>query len=246
MTRIASLFVLVFLAGPVAAQSITIPTTVQVDAPGLIVIRATAIDADDARFYPLSPGIQTFPPDVIPPNPKVFLGLALAPGTYKIGVVPAKDVGGKAKIGDAQVCVVTVGTPTPPTPPVPPAPPTPPAALVQAIQTAYTLDKATDASAATNLANLAKVYAYLASSAGIGNVTTVNDWSQAVKAGQDYATSLGVLTTTLPNVQAAVGAAFVTAVPSAASGSGPISAADRAVATAFFSQAAQACGQVMK
>lgn len=236
MTRFLwCLFGFFLAAGVARSQSITIPATVQVDAPGLIVIRATASDLEDARWYPLSPGIQTFPPDVIPPNPKVFLGLALTPGVYKIGVVPAKDVNGKAKIGDAQICTVTVGTP----PPGPGPGPGPSPALDLSAAWAQETDPAKLGQAVL----LAQLYTYMASSAGLGNVTTVTDWSQASKLLQSQGKSLGI-NRKLPVVQAAVAKAFVAAVPAATSGSGPISAADRSAATTFFGVAAQAVGSL--
>lgn len=120
------------LALPVlaAAQSITVPAAVTVEEPGLVVIRATALDADDVRWYSIGPGMQTFPPDVVKPVPGVYLGFALRPGVYKVGVIVAKDVGGKAVLGQPQVVVVTVkGDPIPPGPdpkpdpkPIPPLP----------------------------------------------------------------------------------------------------------------------------
>ncbi len=106
--------------------SITVPSTVQVDVPGLIVVRATALDADDTRWWVYGSGIQTFPPDVVAPKPGVFLGLALQPGVYKVGVICAKAIGGKAVLSIPSDVVITVGTPTPPIPPTPPTPPTPP------------------------------------------------------------------------------------------------------------------------
>ncbi len=124
---------LALLAAPASAgaQSITVPATVTVEEPGLVVIRATAIDADDVRWYSIGPGMQTFPPDVVAPKPGVYLGFAMRPGIYKVGVIVAKDVGGKAVLGQPQVVVVTVkGDPVPPGPdpkpdPKPPVPPSP-------------------------------------------------------------------------------------------------------------------------
>ena len=105
-----------FLPGRLAAQSITLPDKVQIDTPGLVVIRATNLDADDVRWFATN-GLQTFPPDVLKPQPGVFCGFALQPGTYKIGALAAKAVGGKAVMSLPSYCTVTVGTPAPgPTP----------------------------------------------------------------------------------------------------------------------------------
>lgn len=162
--------------------------------------------------------------------------------SYQIGVYGAKlSADGKSAIAtDPTYITVNVTIPGPP-----PPPPPPPSALVQAVQTAYTTDKATDPAAAMELTGLAKVYSYLASTAGIGNVTTVTDWSQVTALAEQQATANGV-SGKLIATQTAVAQAFVAAVPAAASGSGPIAAADRAAATAFFTQAAAACGQVTR
>jgi hypothetical protein len=138
MRNIAALTLLLLASAPAWCQSITVPATVKVEETGLVVIRATEIDADDVHWYALTKGIQTFPADVVQAKPGVFMGIAMKEGTYKIGVVAAKDIGGKAKIGVPQVVTVVVGsgTPTPPVP-VPPGPvppnPTPGAKAAWAI-----------------------------------------------------------------------------------------------------------------
>lgn len=151
---------LFLLATPAFSQSITVPEKVQVDTPGLIVIRATNLDADDVKWWSVGSGIQTFPPDVVVPKAGVYLGLALQPGTYKVGVVCAKVVNGKAVMSLPQYVVVTVGTPTPPIPPTPPAPTDP---LTQALQSAYNKD--VDADRAKSLAFLQLAYATMATQA---------------------------------------------------------------------------------
>lgn len=125
MKRILSLL-LILIAAPLWGQSITVPPTVNVPQPGLVVIRASTLDADDVRWW--SRDIQAFPADVVPSKPGVFLGFVIQPGVYKVGVICAKSVAGKAVISQPQEIEVTVGgtPPIPPVPPVPPVPPTPP------------------------------------------------------------------------------------------------------------------------
>lgn len=101
-----------------AAQSVTLPATVQVEQPGLVVVRATALDGDDVRWFVVGGGLQVFPPDVIAPKPGTFAGFAMKEGTYKLGALAAKCVGGKAVMSAPAYCTITVGTPTP----VPPGP----------------------------------------------------------------------------------------------------------------------------
>src|SRR4051794_18249886 len=61
---------------PLAAQSIEVPSEVKVDMPGLVVVRATKMDADDVRWYPVgSPKLQTFPSDVLAVKPGTFVGI---------------------------------------------------------------------------------------------------------------------------------------------------------------------------
>jgi hypothetical protein len=112
--------------GITSGQSITLPSSVTVPQPGLVVIKASAIDADDVRWFNLSPGLQAFPADVTKPALGTYVGLALKEGTYKLGVICAKSVANKAIISDPQEITVTVGTPAPPPPPPPPGPPVPP------------------------------------------------------------------------------------------------------------------------
>ena len=105
-------------------QSIDVPAKVEVESGPLVVIKASAFDADDLRWYPLSSGIQPLPSEAITIKPGFFLGVVPGPGTYKLGVVPAKCVNGKAVIGQAKTILVVVGG-QPPLPPVPPTPPGP-------------------------------------------------------------------------------------------------------------------------
>jgi hypothetical protein len=123
---------------PVAAQSIEVPSEVKVDMPGLVVVRATKMDADDVRWYPVgSPKLQTFPSDVLAVKPGTFVGITTQPGVYKIGVIAAKDVAGKAKMSEPVYITITVGTPVPipPTPPGPgPVPPTPTPTPIKALK----------------------------------------------------------------------------------------------------------------
>ncbi len=121
----AFLFLTLAIAAPAAAQSVKVPAAVTVDEPGLVVVRATEFDADDLHWYAVGPGLQSFPPDLVPPKLGAYMGFAMKAGVYKIGVIPAKDVNGKAKIGVPQYVVVTVGKPSPPDPPNPPDPPSP-------------------------------------------------------------------------------------------------------------------------
>lgn len=107
------------LGGTCSAQAIKLPATLQVDTPGLVIVRATELDADDVRFFAVGkPALQTFPPDVLQAKTGVFVGITTQPGTYKIGAVCAKTVNGKAVISQPVFCTITVGTPTP----VPPGP----------------------------------------------------------------------------------------------------------------------------
>lgn len=211
--------------------SVTLPATVQIDAPGLIVIRATAINADDVRYYPLSPGIQTFPPDIIAPNPSVFLGLALKEGVYIIGAVPAKDVGGKAKIGEAVRVTVTVGTPIPPPPPTDP--------LVQAVQTAYAT--CPDPAKASNIGLVAKVYAQAATLVANTQYATWADFEAAVVA---YGTSLNLPTSAVPNVAAAIKASNTAVLPNSTTPTNTLTTADRTAAAAQYNRVAAALGAV--
>lgn len=178
----AALFLFVSDEAKVAAQSISVPATVAIEQPGLVIIRATAIDADSVRWWSHSPGLQTFPPDVVNPGPGIYLGFALQPGTYTIGVIAAKDVGGKAVMSLPQRVTVMVGG-SPPAPPIPPAPVPPPSppipvdALAAQIQSAYTADPST--TKAADVHALAGIYSSLA--ATISTVSTVTDLFAAMQ-----------------------------------------------------------------
>lgn len=85
------------------------------------------MNADDVRWWTKG-GVQVFPSDILQPPLGVFAGMVMAPGTYKIGVVAAKAVDGKAVISQpAEVTIVVEGVqPLPPIPPDPKPPgPTP-------------------------------------------------------------------------------------------------------------------------
>lgn len=250
MTHALLAFALLALQPPAppAAPSITLPATITITDSGLS-IDATAVNADDV-LWQVPAGVKQWPPPKYLNLPLgSFCGIVSQQGAYTLTAIPAKAVlqadgkTWKAVFGPASTTTVTYGTPGPG--PGPGPNPGPPSALVQAIQTAYTTDKATDPNAATELPGIAKVYTYLASTAGIGNVTTVTDWSQVTALAEQQATANGV-SGKLIATQTAVAQAFVAGVPAAASGSGPIAAADRAAATAFFAQAAAACGQVTR
>lgn len=146
---VLSFLLLLALSPPAWAQSITVPATIQVDQPGLVVIRATAIDADDVRWWPAShPALQTFPPDVLVVKHGVFVALAMQPGTYKVGVVTAKTVGGKAVLSNPAYCTITVGAPGP----------GPGPDLAVTVQKAYTADA--DPQKAVYRDQLAAAYQY--------------------------------------------------------------------------------------
>jgi len=110
---------------PQLPPSITVPATITFPQPGLVFVRATALNADDVRWWTKG-GVQVFPSDILQPPLGTFAGLVMAPGTYKIGVVAAKAVDGKAVISQpAEVTIVVEGVQ--PLPPIPPGPtPVPP------------------------------------------------------------------------------------------------------------------------
>ncbi len=101
------------------AQTITLPAKLELPSAGLVIVRATAVDADDVRFWCNDANLQTFPPDIVPAKLGVFMGFTVKEGLYKVSCIPAKAKDGKAVIGQMQTCEVTVGTPKPPDPPVP-------------------------------------------------------------------------------------------------------------------------------
>lgn len=156
--RFLTALTLLLLPSLALSQTVTAPDKVTVETPGLVVIRATSFDADDLHWYAVGPGLQTFPPDVVPPKLGVFLGFAMREGTYKLGVIPAKDVNGKAKIGMPVYVTVVVGGGGPPTPPDPPKPPVPPPTdpLAAALSAAYA--KETDPNKADHAATLATLF----------------------------------------------------------------------------------------
>lgn len=99
-----------------AAQTVTIPDKLAIPKKGLVVIRATAMDADDVRWWSHGDTIQVFPSDIVKVPPGVFMGFVSEDGVYRVSCIPAKAVMGKAVIGQVQTCEVTVGTPAPPVP----------------------------------------------------------------------------------------------------------------------------------
>jgi len=129
MRRFLAVLLWLSCAATAFGQSITVPDKVVVDtAPGLVIIQPSALDADDVRYYVIGGGIQQIPPELLNPKPGVFVGFAGAKGTFKVGVVVAKTVGGKAVISAHKLVIVEVGGGGPTPTPVPPGPnpPTPP------------------------------------------------------------------------------------------------------------------------
>lgn len=157
---ILALLTLFFCQARCPAQSVTLPDTLTVEEPGLIVLRAKTFDADGLRWFVVGGKLQTFPPDVVTPKLGTFAGFTLTAGTFKVGCLAAKCVGGKAVMSLPVYCTVTVGSPQPPTPPTPPTPTDP---LTQTLQAAFNLD--TDADRAKSLQYLQGVYQGMAAQA---------------------------------------------------------------------------------
>lgn len=214
---VSTIAVLCLASAPALAQKIVVPQVVIVDQPGLVIIRATEIDADDCRWYTKGhTALQQFPPDVVPQKLGVFLGFCSAPGSYKVGVVVAKAVDGKAKISDpSDVTVIVGGGPVPPVPPipppVPPVPPVPPPPvpppvdpLSKSLQDAYTAE--VDPQKATFKSTLAEVLNNVVPVAkASGKITKAGDLQMVVKKSCD----LAIGETSIPKVRAAVGAYLV-------------------------------------
>lgn len=169
---------LLLIAAPAWGQSIGVPATVQIDQPGMIVIRATEFDCDATAWWSHG-GIQQFPPDVLTPKPGVFVGFCSAPGVYKIGVIAAKSVNGKAVLSLPQTIIVTVGgVPPVPTPSPVPSPTDP---LTAQIEAAYTADPSP-----TKAADLVKLAAtYTAMAAQIAGISTGNTLFTVMQAARN-------------------------------------------------------------
>lgn len=122
------LLALALLPGSLAAQTVTMPQTVEV-ARGRLFAVAITFDGDDFR-YVVPPELDAFREYTTDPKEVKLRGVAYSDGMYRIVAVATK-VGedGKAKLSDFQSCLVKVGSGTPPVtvPPVtPPDPPDPP------------------------------------------------------------------------------------------------------------------------
>lgn len=216
--------VLLILASLSQAQSITIPATVQVNqCPGLVVVRASVIDADDVYWYVVSGSIQSFPADVVQPKLGTYCGFVAQPGTYVIGVIPAKAISGRAVIGTPQMVTVTVTGPSPA-----------PSSLTMAIQQAYATE--TDPAKATQAKALADTYRYGASAI---TDTTITTWGDLYNKMSAKATTFGV-TAKLTATQKAIATAELAAVPNSADATKTISDAERTADSRLYTQAAAA------
>lgn len=114
---------------PAQAQSVKLPPTLAVPAPGLVTIVPESVDADDVAWVAMDAGLQLIPSSLLKNN-TIACGVALQPGLYRVRAIAAKNKDGKATLSLPSECLVTVGAPGPQPPgpgptPVPPVPPTP-------------------------------------------------------------------------------------------------------------------------
>ncbi len=170
-------FLLLVLSPAAFGQTMTVPPTVSVDQPGLVIVRPTSVDGDDFCWDSLSPGLQLIPSDLLA-RKDVAVGYTNLPGVYKLRARCTKAVSGKGVLSPPYDVVVTVGgvppTPIPPTP-IPPGPVDP---LVKALQEAYDAESA--AGKSTQLSNYIAVIDRAAVRAQSGQITTVKQLADAV------------------------------------------------------------------
>lgn len=121
-----SVLVLLGLASPAAAQSVTLPAEIK-GSPGAWVIVAPEKTEGGKPRWRIDPGLQEVRLDLLLP-PETLAQLrgkvvtAAVPGRYRVESWNAKgDVA-----SEIATCWVVIGDPGPPTPPTPPKPPVPP------------------------------------------------------------------------------------------------------------------------
>jgi hypothetical protein len=187
-----------FLLAPFApAQSVVVPPTITVPQPGLVIVTPTSVDADSVAWLALDSGLQLIPSNLLADS-KIAVGMAMQTGSYRLMVVCAKAVSGKAAISQPIIVTVVVGAPGPTPVPPTPVPPTPTDPLAVAVTAAYAQE--TDPSKAQWVAALAKVYRQGATTAGGSAAMPIGT---LYKGMQTYATSLG-LAGQLQKVDAAI------------------------------------------
>lgn len=206
MKKVLSLLAL--LIGSVAfGQSVTLPATINVANPGLVVIKPSAFDGDSISYTAVDSGLQFIPSELLKDS-TTAVGLAMQPGTYRFRAIAAKVVGGKAALSPFVECSIVVAG-TPPPPPTPPAPNDP---LFPTLQTAF-FQEADKANRLAQVQQLAAFFRVGVQSANDPTVLTVGSffttWDKAVRS------VLGDPTSTLPFVRAALGKELNTKLPTA-------------------------------
>lgn len=227
---------------PTFGQSVTLPAKIDAKA-GRPIFVSPVIDGDDVAWTVdagLDDWVAMLPPDVQKNfgASKIFYA---DKGTYTVRAWTAKVIGGKAKLSDIAVCVITVDGGAPPVPPPappapppsPPAPPPPiPTALQVSLQISYSAEldpvKSTKAAALADLLGSAVSVAQAS-----GKVTTAKGLTDLIDTAFLAHPSLGK--GSLPTTVRAVGAYLATVLPTS-----PTAPAD----AAYWAKAAAAYGDV--
>lgn len=125
------LLALALLPGSLAAQTVTMPQSVEVAIGRLAAVPMT-YDGDEFK-YVVPPELDAFREFTTDPNEVRLRVIAYKPGTFRIVAISTKVVDGKAKLSDFNATLVHVGgtLPVPVPPDQPPNPPVdpPPAPL---------------------------------------------------------------------------------------------------------------------